>query len=220
MTHDLTRPAAATATPVLLAAGVAAGPLFIAVAGAQVLTRDGFDLGSQPISELSRGDLGWIQVANFIVSGLLTVAFAAGMRRVLHPGRAGTFGPLLVGLYGAGLTCAGVFVVGDADPGTPMSDYTWNTLAHSLATSLSFLSATLACFVLARRSAAAGEHGWFAYCLLTGVAALLLGMWPSTAGASVRFAVGALLTATWVTLLALRLRRGHLEGADQRVPVA
>jgi Protein of unknown function (DUF998) len=86
--------------PALLACGAVAGPLYVGVALLQVLTRDGFDLRRHPLSLLSLGDLGWVQIANFVVSGLLAIAFAVGSRRVLHPGRAGTWGPLLLGLYG------------------------------------------------------------------------------------------------------------------------
>ena len=82
-TLETTRP-----TLMLLACGVVAGPLFIAVALLQALTRQGFDLGRHPLSLLSLGELGWIQITNFVVAGLLTVAFAVGLRRVLHPGRA------------------------------------------------------------------------------------------------------------------------------------
>jgi hypothetical protein len=77
-------------TRALLACGVVAGPLFLVVALLQALTRDGFDLGRHPLSLLSLGELGWIQIANFVVAGLLSVASAVGMRRVLHPGRGGT----------------------------------------------------------------------------------------------------------------------------------
>src|SRR5947207_11878704 len=81
--------AARDETPVtraLLNAGVVAGPLFIVVAFAQAFTRPGFDLRRHAISMLSLGDLGWIQVANFVLTGLLVVALAVGMRRALHPG--------------------------------------------------------------------------------------------------------------------------------------
>jgi uncharacterized protein DUF998 len=77
------------ATRRLLICGVLAGPFFVAVAGVQVATRDGFDLARHLLSLLSLGDLGWIQIGNFVVSGLLSIAFAVGMRRALHPGRAG-----------------------------------------------------------------------------------------------------------------------------------
>ena len=80
----------------------------------QALTRDGFDPVRHPLSVLSLGELGWIQIANFVVTGLLYVACAVGMWRVLHPGRSGTWGPLLVGGFGIGLILAGIFTT---DPG-------------------------------------------------------------------------------------------------------
>ena len=86
-----------------------AGPLFVLVAAAQVLTRDGFDITRQPLSLLSLGDNGWIQIANFIVSGVLVLAFAVGLRRTLASGRGRTWGPVLIGGYGAGLVVAGIF---------------------------------------------------------------------------------------------------------------
>jgi hypothetical protein len=61
-------------TRALLACGVLAGPVFVVTAGIQVLTRGGFDLGHHPISLLSLGDLGWIQIANFIVAGAGLIA--------------------------------------------------------------------------------------------------------------------------------------------------
>lgn len=69
-------------TRLLLGGGVVAGPLFVVVAAAQVIMREGFDLRRHPLSLLSLGELGWIQIINFIASGLLSVAFAVGMRRV------------------------------------------------------------------------------------------------------------------------------------------
>src|SRR5207237_3774866 len=75
-----------------------------------------------PPSVLSNGDRGWIQVANFLVSGLLVVAGAVGMRQVLRPGRAATWGPLLVAGYGVGLVAAAIFRADPMDgfpPGSP-----------------------------------------------------------------------------------------------------
>jgi hypothetical protein len=70
-----------TQTTRLLACGIVAGPLFLAVVLVQAVTRQGFDLGRHPISLLSLGELGWIQIANFVVAGSLMVACAVGMRR-------------------------------------------------------------------------------------------------------------------------------------------
>ncbi len=63
-------------TGVLLAGGVAAGPVFAVSATVQVLTRDGFDLSRQPLSLLALGEHGWIQIATFVVSGLLSAVSA------------------------------------------------------------------------------------------------------------------------------------------------
>ena len=46
------------------------------------------------LSQLSLGDWGWVQVGNFVLAGLLNLLYAWGLWRSLHPGRAGTWGPL------------------------------------------------------------------------------------------------------------------------------
>jgi hypothetical protein len=61
-------------------AGIVAGPLFLVVWALQAFTRDGFDPGRHPLSLLSLGDLGWIQIANFVATGALFVACAVGLR--------------------------------------------------------------------------------------------------------------------------------------------
>ena len=71
----------------LLAAGIVAGPLFLVLWALQAFTRDGFDPGRHPISLLSLGDLGWIQIATFLVTGAMTIA--GGRRRAARP-RPGT----------------------------------------------------------------------------------------------------------------------------------
>ena len=36
-------------------------------------------------SSLALGDWGWTQIATFVVAGLLTLAFATGLRRAFRP---------------------------------------------------------------------------------------------------------------------------------------
>jgi hypothetical protein len=76
-------------TRTLLACGVVAGPLYIVVGVIQMLIRPGFDIRRHELSLMSNGDLGWIQISNLVLTGLLSIACAAGMRRVLksRPGR-------------------------------------------------------------------------------------------------------------------------------------
>lgn len=206
--------APAGTTRLLLTGGVIGGPLFIVAALAQAFTRPGFDLRRHAISMLSLGDLGWIQVANFVVSGLLLVAMAAGMWRALHPGRAGTWGPLLIGAYGVGLIGAGVFSTdpsngfpAGAPAGMPAS-LSWHAILHSVAFFVAFTGLVAACFVLARRFAGLGERGWTAYCTSTGLAApaLIAISMTGVVPAGVGLAILGVVTSAWVAVVAWELR--------------
>lgn len=103
---------------VLLACGIAAGPVYLALGLGQILARDGFDVRRHAISHLGNGEFGWVQIANFLLSGALVLVGAVGVRRLLRAGRGGTWGPILLGGYGLGLIGAGVFVA-DPAPGFP-----------------------------------------------------------------------------------------------------
>jgi hypothetical protein len=48
-------------------------------------------------------DLGWIQIANFIVTGLLVIIGALGLRRVAQADKRLRRGALLLGIFGLGL---------------------------------------------------------------------------------------------------------------------
>lgn len=201
-----------TSTRRLLTIGALHGPVFLTVAGLQVMTRDGYDLTRHPLSMLSLGTEGWAQISNFVVSGLLAVAIAAGIRRVLHPGPAATAAPVLVGLYGIGMVTAGVFVADPAlgfPPGAPAGQpdaYSRDAIMHGIAAGVSFLSLTLAALILARRFLYDGRRGWAIYSIATAMAAIALSPLVGSAGLSVRLALGATVTVTWATAVALRLR--------------
>ncbi|MEU4690469.1 DUF998 domain-containing protein [Actinoplanes sp. NPDC023714] len=98
----------------LLGCGIVAGPLFLAAGVIQGLTREGFDLTRNAISQLSLGDLGWIQVINFILTGALLIAGATGLRQALRDGPGATWAPRMVAVFGASFLVSAVF---DADPG-------------------------------------------------------------------------------------------------------
>jgi hypothetical protein len=79
--------------------GLVAGPLFLVATLIHAFTRAGFDLSRHPISLLSLGDVGWLQFATFVITG---VTCAVGMRRVMDSGRGATWGPRLIGALGVG----------------------------------------------------------------------------------------------------------------------
>jgi hypothetical protein len=207
----------ARVTMKLLECGVAAGPIYVAVGLFQMFVRDGFDIRRHPLSLMSNGELGWIQVANFVLTGLLTLASAMGMRRVLHPGRGATWGPLLIGFYGTAVFAAGLFRADPADgfpPGTPTGipqQVSWHGVVHVVVGGLGFLALIAGCFVVARRFSADRQRGLAAYSVATGViffagfAGIPAG--GGNAAVNVFLALTVVVAWAWVSVIPALLRR-------------
>jgi hypothetical protein len=214
-----------TQTTRLLACGIVAGPLFLAAWLIQAFTRDGFDPSRHPLSLLSLGELGWIQIANFVVTGLLYVACAIGMWRVLHPGRSGTWGPLLVGGLGIGLILAGSFTTDPGagfPPGAPAGapeQLSWHGVLHEVGFVVALVSWTAACFVLVRRFVALRRGGWLAACVATPLAVLVLASWPDTDSLSLRLVLATAIQFGFLAAVAAHLVRG-LPDAPAATPAA
>jgi hypothetical membrane protein len=159
----------------LLRCGIIAGPIYVALGIIQVFLRPGFNPTRHDLSLLSNGELGWIQIGNFLLTGALVVAAAVGMRLRLRGSNGSTWGPLLLAFYGLGLIGAGLFV---ADPmngfppgtsdGAPVHA-TLHSLLHIIFGAVGFLGLITACFVLARRFAGLRQTCWAAYSILTGI---------------------------------------------------
>lgn len=167
----------ATVTRALLACGALFGPLFFVVAFAQMPFRAGFDIRHLAISVLTLGDLGWIQSANFEVTGLLILAFAVGLRRALAGGRAGTWAPILLALAAIGTIGAGIFHPDPGlgfPPGAPAGMPTTMSVSgtiHQLAAMVTFICSIATSFVMGRKFAGDGRRGWAVYCVASGVVA-------------------------------------------------
>jgi hypothetical protein len=201
-------------TRALVTAGVLAGPLFVAVGLVQVLTREGFDLTRHPLSLLSLGEHGWVQIANFIVAGVLMLAFAVGSRRSLGDGPGRLWAPVLFALYGVGLVLGGAFT---ADPalgfpvGTPdgyPTEWTFHGAVHAFAAPLAFLALVAVTWVVARRLAWEGHRTAAVWSRVIGVACLLLCL-PFGPAMSVRLFVGVALGFAWITAYGISLLRGR-----------
>ncbi len=165
-----------------------AAPVFTVAAVVQAAARDGYDITRHPVSMLALGDAGWVQTASFVVTGLLSLAGAAGARRLLRGGRGRTWGPILLALIGAGLLVAGVFRMDASDgfpagtPDAPLTTMSGHMILHNVGGSLSFLSMIALCFVLAARFRVHGRNGWAVSGRVAGVLfALGLG-WAMTGG--------------------------------------
>jgi Protein of unknown function (DUF998) len=164
-------------TRILLLCGAIAGPLFLLTLLVQDYTRPGFDPRLDMLSLLSLGDWGWVQITNFVLAGVLNLLYAAGLWRRLHPGRAGTWGPLLIGAYGLGLLVVGVFRTDPANgfpPGALASTGpSWHGAIHALGALFVFVVLAAALGVFVRFFLAHKEHGWAYYCLASAVLLLL-----------------------------------------------
>ena len=123
------------ATRALLACGVAAGPVHVIVGAIEAFIREGFDPTRHDLSLLANGEWGWFHITLLVLTALLSVAGAVGMRRVLRGGRGSTWGPLLIGVYGIGvyglgLIGAGVFH-GRCRTGSPSGSFGGGTVKCS-----------------------------------------------------------------------------------------
>jgi hypothetical membrane protein len=198
----------------LLTGGVIGPILFIAVFLVEGWTRAGYDPMRMFVSLLSLGPGGWQQVANFVVSGLLVLGGAVGLRRVLVDGPGSRWGPWLIGLAGIGLVLAGVFATDPAQgypPGAPLgmpSSPTWHSALHLLASTFVFIGLPVAMVLMARRFRGE-ESRWALYCWLSAVGVLVFlfaGLaFTSVAGLLQRVAI--LLALGWVAQVMWRFRR-------------
>jgi hypothetical protein len=202
----------------LLTAGQPAGVLFCGVASYGIMTRPGFDLQRHAISVLSLGEGGWLMVAAFIVSGVLTLACAIGLSHIIKEGRGRHAIPILIGLYGLGLVLAGIFPApaGYGFPaGTPEDQLpimTPSAIVHSIAFMLAFGSLIVACFVAAARFAGASALPSLAAGILM---PLLVGLGMSGAMApGVAFFIAAIIGWVWLAICIMQLA-GEAAGAGQ-----
>jgi hypothetical membrane protein len=161
-------------TALLLAAGATGPVLFWVVVILDGFTEPGYDARKAFISELALGEHGWVQTANFIVVGLLMLLFAVGLRRLFPAGRASLFGPLLVGLFGAGLVASGIFTTDPANfpPGADTTAASWEGAVHGIAFLVILVSVVAGCIVLARRFRQ--EPAWKGYALYSIITAVLV----------------------------------------------
>jgi hypothetical membrane protein len=199
-------------TKTLLRSGAAAGPLFVVTGLGQALTRDGFDLRHNTLSLLSNGDLGWIQVTNFVLSGVLYVAGAVGLRRSLSTGRGSTWGPRLLASFGVCMIASGVFRADPAfgfPPGTPDGKATttsWHSALHYTFASLAFVALVAAFVVLARRLSADGRRGLATTTRVIAVAmaaaTVLISSAAEESAVNISFVATALVAFTWASVLA------------------
>ena len=192
----------------LALAGVIGPPLFVIVFFVLGFIKPGYDPVTRMVSEGSIGELGWIQIADFLALGAAMLAFSLGLWLGFGDRLSGRIGSVLIGIGGVGFLGSGVFV---ADP-YPQIVTTHGAL-HVAASVIGVNGLALACYFFAKRL---WSGRLFAiWSITTGVffaIAFSLANAIEKHGLVQRIAIIVLLT--WITLLALRLWRSS---SPQRV---
>jgi Protein of unknown function (DUF998) len=200
---------------------MAAGPVFVATFLVEGAVRDGYRPLRHPVSSLALGSRGWIQAANFTVTGTLFLAGAAGLARAGDSVASRRAAPALVAAAGAGLIGAAVF------PTDPVSGYpprTPGTLArpsrtgivHNLAAVPVFVGLPAAALACGWRSCRAGQRAFGRYSGATAVTMLAtaalagagFGQSPRLVHLGGLFQRVSIITGfAWLTALSARARR-------------
>jgi hypothetical protein len=194
-------------TRTLLSCGALAGALFLFIFLLQTKIRPEFDIVHSEPSRLSLGSLGWIQIANFVVAGLLVIAGAVGTRRILGLSKGRTWGPLLLGIFGLAQVGVGIFVV---DPIGSPSRLSFHGTMHLVLGALGFVALMAACFVFARTFASLKRKRWAIFCTMTGMiflAAFFGAAAVSQSGTNVQFFLNLvfILEWLWISLISKQL---------------
>ncbi|MGW4642913.1 DUF998 domain-containing protein [Sphaerisporangium sp. NPDC004334] len=214
----------------LVAFGVVGPPLFVAVwlLEGSVLRPAGYSALRHPVSSLAIGELGWIQVANFLMVGLSLLVFAFALRPAMRLYGGGLWVPLLVALAGLGLVGSALFTTdpwSGYPPGTPAvpqgAAATIHGTLHGVFGTPVFLGLPVAALVACYRFARSG-HRWFAVYSAASAVVFLVGfVLASKAFAQDPglVAVGGLLQRltlvvgmAWLTALAVRVLRDSRSG--------
>jgi hypothetical protein len=185
VTPTLDGAALSPATLLLVASGVFGSLLFMGVYLVEGATRPGYSTLHQAISALSLGAGGWMQQANFIVFGLISLCAALGWRRALVSGAGALAYPILrvieaIGLIGDGFFSqdpAPGYPAGGSAPATP----TLTGILHNSFAVAAITAVALSAYVLAWRFV--HEPRWRAWALPTLITGVLMMVFIAIFGA-------------------------------------
>ena len=187
-------------------AGIAGPVLFTAVfLVLEAVRRGEFDPVAKPVSALEAGPYGGVQQASFVVFGVCTLLFAAGLQRGLRATRWGAAGPALLGLSGVAACLAAAFPLAqDAD------GVVYDPGGHVVAGTTFFAASAVGLVVLSRRVAA--DPAWrsltrwtLAAGLLCVVAFVVLGRFAIPDGAPLHDWAGLLQRGVLLVLFPMRV---------------
>jgi Protein of unknown function (DUF998) len=205
----------AAVTRSLLGYGVLVGPFYLTVGLIQALVRDGFDLTRHSLSVLTNGPGGWVQTANFVLSGLMVLAVAVGFARVPVP----RLRPAAVclGVFGLSMIVAAGFPADPVDGfpiGTPEgipASISSSGLVHFAAGGIGFMSLAIGAFFAARAMSRLNTSSLARLSAASGVA-IIVGffsgaVFPSGVGPVLGIWFSVIVGWAWLAILSIHLYR-------------
>ena len=195
--------------------GVTAPVLMLVLWTVASLMRPGYDQLSQYGSELGTGPNAIIMNANFVVTGLLIIAFAIGLFENIRGGSWAQMSSILLGVFGAGELVGGLF---PCDPGCPIAAQSVFQLAHNVDAVIAFVAITLAPLLVSLGLSRDDRwRDYRSYSLVTGLLAIGLFLVFSATSIGYLGYVGLFqrlflaLPFLWIEVIATRLLRisGH-----------
>jgi hypothetical protein len=129
-------------------AGIIASILFVVIFTIEGIYRPGYSSIGMYVSALSLGSRGFIQIANFLIFGILFLLFARNVAAEFKKSNVSQIGPILLTIFAICLFLSGPFVM---DPfGTPPQAMTIHGVVHSILGGIAFLIMPISCFVFLR----------------------------------------------------------------------
>lgn len=148
--------------------GIIAPILFTFLVIVESLIKPGYSQIFNDISDLGLGPYGIIQNINFIIFGILSIGFALGLGANL-PYRAGKAVKWLVIIFGLGIVLAGVTLI----LSSPNIIYAKDVEAHSLVSSIAFLTIIAAQFLTWQALRKSDNTVWKRYRIYSLISGLL-----------------------------------------------
>ena len=192
-------------------AGILAGPFFLVSVGLNTwasldhLHQLGWEfLGGEQVpwpSSLARGPYGWAQVATFVITGLLIVVLAVGVRDQLPRRRASGFAVVLLALLGVALVLAAFRV--DVPMLSGGSPATWHGWIHSIAFLLIIATSVLTPLTMA--VAVRGDPSWRPIAVVSPVATALFVVFLLLPWGNASFLMAIVILFAWIAAIAVRL---------------
>jgi hypothetical protein len=192
-------------------AGLVAGPFFLISVGLNswasidFLHSLGWEfVGGEQVpwpSSLARGPYGWVQVATFVITGLLIMLLAFAVRDQLPRKRASSFAVLLLGLLGVALILAAFRV--DAPMLRGGNPDTWHGWIHGIAFLLIIATGVLAPLTMAL--AVRRDPGWRPIAALSLATSALFVVFLLLPWGNATFLIAIVTLFAWIASVAVRL---------------